>query len=309
VLVSICIITYQRPEGLRRLLEALNHLTFDKIEQPEIEAIVIDNDLSGTAVALCKQMQPEFKWVLKSGIEPRRGISYARNRSIACVSTSSEFIAIVDDDEVPEPQWLEELLLTQKNYNADIVGGPVLPFFPEHDAPEWVKRGKFFDPPYYQNGAPIPIVFTNNVLVRSKMLRQFEQPFAERFSLTGGEDSHLFMGLYRAGAKMVWAKNAIVHEWIPRQRTTKKYILQRGYRSWSTHSLVEREWYPSFGIQSMRLVKGLGLIAIGLVRLIPSLFQQQEFTVIALRYICRGCGTLSGLLGFHYQEYKQIQRS
>jgi glycosyltransferase involved in cell wall biosynthesis len=305
-LISICIITYQRPEGLRRLLDAINHLAFDKIEQPEIEVVVIDNDVAGTAVDLCERLQPGFKWVLKAGIEPRRGISYARNRSISTADKRAGFIVIVDDDEVPEPQWLEQLLLVQKNHNADIVAAPVLPFFPDRDVPDWVKRGKFFELPRYSTGEPLQVAFTNNVLVRAEMLRQFDRPFGEQFSLTGGEDSHLFMGLERAGAKIVWANEAIVYEWVPHQRATGKYILQRSYRTWSTHSLIEREFYPSFSVQLIRLIKGLGLIAIGLVRLIPSLFQRKEFTIIALRYICRGCGTISGLLGFHYEEYKKI---
>jgi succinoglycan biosynthesis protein ExoM len=306
VLVSICVITYQRPEGLRRLLKALNNLTFTNVEQPKIEVVVIDNDRAGEVVKLCEEIQADFQWILRSGVEPQQGISYARNRSIATADKSADFIAIVDDDEVPEPQWLEQLLLVQKNYNADVVAAPVLPFFPDDNVPDWVKRGKFFDLPRYQTGDSLEVAFAGNVLVRAELLRALDRPFAERFSLTGGEDSHLFMGLYRAGAKIIWANEAIVHEWVPQHRTTMRYILQRSYRSWSTHSLIEREWYPSLTTQLVRLIKGFGLIAIGLLRLIPSFFQGEEVVVIALRYIFRGCGTISGLLGFHYEEYKQL---
>jgi succinoglycan biosynthesis protein ExoM len=309
VLISVCVITYQRPEGLKRLLSALNNLTFNNIEQPEIEVIIVDNDTSGSAISPCKNIQPDFKWDLKFGVESRRGISYARNRSIALVSPLSEFVAIVDDDEVPAPQWLEQLILSQKQYSADVVAGPVLPVFADGDVPSWVERGKFFDSPTHRNGEDLHIVFTNNVLVRAALLKQLDPPFAERFSFTGGEDSHLFMGLHQAGAKMIWAQDAIVEEWIPRQRTTMSYILKRAYRSWSTHSSIEREWYPSFRVQLVRLLKGLALIAIGAIRLLPSPLQREEYTVIALRYIFRGCGTISGLMGFNYEEYRRIEPS
>jgi succinoglycan biosynthesis protein ExoM len=288
------------------VLEGLNRLEFKHIEPPEIEVIVIDNDVAGLACELCERMESDFKWSLKYEIEPQRGISYARNHAISCVAATAEFIVSIDDDEVPEPQWLEQSIVVQRDYNADVVTGPVVPFFPDRDVPEWVTKGGFFDLPLYATGDPLHIAFTNNVLVRANLLRKLGAPFDERFAFTGGEDSHLFMRLVRDGCKLVWANDAIVHEWIPPARTTTKYILQRSYRSWSTHSLLERELYPSFKIQAIRIAKGMGLIAIGIFLLIPSLFQGQHAVVKALRSICRGCGTMAGLLGIHYEEYRSL---
>lgn len=304
MLVSICIITYQRAEGLKQLMNRLDRLEFKSIEPPQIEVVVIDNDLSGSACEFCEQIKSEFKWSLTVGIESRRGISYARNHAIACASKAADFIVTIDDDEVPESQWLEQLLLVQQKYHADIVAGPVLPFFVDKNVPDWVKKGRFFDLPRYPTGHPIQVAFAGNVLVRAEILRKLGKPFDERFSLTGGEDSDLFMRLYQAGYKMVWANDAIAHESIPQTRTTISYILQRGYRSWSTHSLLERELYPCFKVQAIRIFKGIGLIIIGILLLIPSLFQGQHAFVKALRSICRGCGTMAGLLGIHYQEYR-----
>jgi succinoglycan biosynthesis protein ExoM len=303
MLVSICIITYQRPEGLRQLLQAIERLTFDRIEPPQIEVVVIDNDPAGAAGEFCDRIGAEFRWPLVCGHEPQRGISYARNRAIATASVAAAFLVAIDDDEVPEPQWLEQLLLVQQQYQADVVAGPVLPMFAP-DAPSWVRQGGFFDLPRFQTGASIRVAFAGNVLVRANILNKLEKPFDERFALTGGEDSDLFMRLYQAGYKMVWADEAIAYESIPATRTTKKYILQRGYRSWGTHSLLERELYPSWRVQSIRAIKGLGLIAIGLVRLVPALFLGEHAVVKALRSIYRGCGTIAGLLGIHYEEYR-----
>ena len=304
MLVSICITTYQRPQGLRQLLKAIEQLQFTQIETPEIEVVVIDNDAAGLACEFCDRIKSEFQWSLTCGIERQRGISYARNHTIAAASPRAEFIVTIDDDEVPSPQWLEQLILVQHKYAADVVAGPVFPIFSDPDVPNWVKQGGFFDLPRYSTGQPIEVAFAGNVLVRSKILKDLGKPFDKRFALTGGEDSDLFMRLYQAGSKLVWADEAIVHELIPNTRTTKKYILQRAYRSWSTHSLLERELYPSFKIQAVRFLKGIVLILIGIFLLIPALFQGELSVVKALRSICRGCGTIAGLLGIHYEEYR-----
>ena len=63
MLISICIITFKRPEGLKRLLESLNQLAFSKIEAPEIEVVVVDNDTCGIAAEVVNQVKEDFRSV------------------------------------------------------------------------------------------------------------------------------------------------------------------------------------------------------------------------------------------------------
>ncbi|MBW4631881.1 MAG: glycosyltransferase [Iphinoe sp. HA4291-MV1] len=305
MLISVCVATYQRPEGLERLLNGLNQLIFSKCETPDLEVIVVDNDSTGSAHAVCQSIEPEFKWPLKYYIELQRGISYTRNKAVASISKDAEFVAFIDDDELPKQNWLEELLFVQQRNNADVVAGPVLPYFAnKEDIPAWVVKGKFFEPSRYPTGYLLKIAFAGNVLVRVEIFRKIDKVFDERFALTGGEDTHFFMRIYRMGYKMVWANDAVAYEWIPESRTNVKWILRRGYRCWSTQSLCEREFYPSIMVFSMRACKGIGLISQGLCLIPPSLLLGQHAIVRALLHICRGTGTLAGLAGIRYQEYK-----
>ena len=46
----------------------------------------------------------------------------------------SNYGYILDDDEIPDKCWLEQLLLVQKEYESDIVTGPTIPYFIEENA-------------------------------------------------------------------------------------------------------------------------------------------------------------------------------
>lgn len=297
MLVSICIITYRRPDGLRQLLDKIECLEFKTVEPPTIEVVVVDNDSAGSACEFCDRIKPSFKWPLRCETESQKGISYARNHVIAAASKDAEFIVMIDDDEFPDVQWLEQLLLVHQKYNADIVTGPVVPVFPDLNVPNWVKKGDFCQLKRYETGHKMPVAYTNNVLVRREIFKNIDRPFDERLAHTGGEDADLFMRLYQSGYQIVWADDAIVYESIPKSRTTIRYILERSYRSWSIQSLLERKFDPSLKTKFIRMLKGMGLIAFGTLILIPSLFQGKYAIVKALRSIWRGCGTIAGLRG------------
>lgn len=175
MLISICVATYQRPEGLKRLMGGLDRLIFNHHQTPQIEVIVVDNDPNCSAREFCEQLKSNFKWSLKYFREPQRGVSYARNKAVAEVAIDTDFVSFIDDDQVPESSWLEELLTTQKIYNADVVAGPYLPFFPAADVPQWVIKGKFFDSPRYPTGHLLKFTGTGNVLIRAQILREMDK--------------------------------------------------------------------------------------------------------------------------------------
>jgi len=308
VRVAVCVITYQRPEGLRRLLEGLAGLTFHKTGSPDLRIAVVDNDAAGSARALCGKFAWGFPWPLTYRVEPRRGIPFARNASVAAAG-DADFLVFVDDDEVPEPGWMEELLRVQRATGADVVAGPALPYF-DGAVPDWVVRSKFFERARFATGAAVAPAFvaTNNVLVRRGVLEEIAQGgqvFDERYAMSGGSDTNLFMRVHRAGHRMVWADGAVARDRIPASRARASWILQRAYRFGNTLALCERDLDPSARTRFVRIVKGCGHVVQGLLFL-PLAVLGRHALVGALRRVCRGAGMLSGtLLGLRYQEYRR----
>ncbi|NET50303.1 MAG: glycosyltransferase family 2 protein [Merismopedia sp. SIO2A8] len=303
--ISICIITYKRPDGLKRLLDGLNQLQFHHIPHPTIEVVLVDNDANQSAYPLYKAFQTNVKYSLVYQVEPQRGISYARNHSVACANPDSDMIAFIDDDEVPESTWLEELLIVQQDYEADVVQGRVIPHF-QPDVPPWITHGHFFESCRHATGHCLDAAYTHNLLVRASLLRARHPVFDERFALTGGEDSYLFRTLHYQKCKLIWADNAKVYEWIPSSRTTMRWLMMRAYRGCVSYTTWFKEVKASNRGKIVTVLKALFQMGMGLLLLVPSLFLGVVFRVKALIHISQGAGRLAGLLGINYEEYKEI---
>ena len=96
--VTVVIVSRNRPEALRRCLMGVEQLQYHPFE------VVVVADPAGIAAA---QAMP-FAEALKLVAFDEPNISVARNLGIN--QAAGEVVAFIDDDAVPEPQWLRFLL-------------------------------------------------------------------------------------------------------------------------------------------------------------------------------------------------------
>ena len=299
VRVAICIGTFRRRELLRETLAGLARLTFRKVAAPEIEIIVVDNDSSGSAKEICEMAT--LPYAIRYMAEPKRGIVHVRNRALVEASAAN-FIAFLDDDEVPSEAWLDELLATQARFGADVVSGPVLPSYAPGIA-GWVKRGGFFDRPKCETGKPLEFCSTNNALMRNEVLGRVPR-FDDRFQLTGGEDTQFFLRVQHAGCKIIWSQEAIVHETVPNERATFEWILRRGYQSGNSWVLSEMSLDGGLRIRALRFLKGFTHLLVGLTGALICMCLGKAAFTRALRKACLGAGMLTGLAGSKFLAYQ-----
>lgn len=297
--VAICIVTHRRPEGLRRLLGSL-----EVLDAPEarLRVIVVDNDPQGSAHAVCDEAASRRAFPLEYTIEKRRGIPQARNTALVAAE-GADFVAFIDDDEVPDPGWLAELLRVQADTAADAVTGPCLPHF-EDPPPRWVAEGGFFERPRHDTGASLVQAFTHNVLIRSAALAEMDQRFDERMSLSGGSDVEFFRRFVRCGHGISWADTAVVHETVPRSRANLAWLLQRAWRVGTVSSFVRRSHDPGFATVARLVVHGVWCIVRGAAMLALSPLRGRAAAARGLHLACVGAGRLAGLAGIRFEEYR-----
>lgn len=319
--VAVCVCTFRRPDGLTSLLAGLRDLRFVALPQPIVSILVTDNDDSEQARAICAAFRHEHGLDVRYLQEAQRGISYARNRCLENLPADCDFVAMIDDDERPEPDWLEALLLAQAASGADVVQGGVCPAFAD-ETPSWIRRGGFFDwppPPSpfrgraWTDGQELGSAATNNVLVRAAAIGALGVRFDHRLALTGGEDAVFFRILNAAGYRIVYAAGARVREQVPRSRANLTYLCRRAFRNGSKRLWAKWWATPSdtarVGRTRLRLAfralgqagSAVGWLLAGLVR------GRTDKALLAhgVMEIANAAGTLVACLGLRYEHYRR----
>ena len=295
--VTVCVATYKRPDGLRKLLDSLQQ----QVDAPPFEIVVVDNDREESArrVVEAAKGDPAIRYL----VEPRRGLAQVRNRSVA--ESQATFLAFIDDDEWATPRWLASLVSMADEAKADAVIGPVRTAF-DADIPAYIRSCRLFEELNLPGGATVPwyATRTGNALIRRDSLPNQNAPFASDFDHTGGEDVDLFRRMIDAGANIRAAPDALVFEYRPGSRANVRWVLRRAIRNGAT--IADIEWRHV----SRRIRLGNGLASVSRV---PNLVCRaatawRRDQVIGLHYLidaAEGLGKLAHVLGISIEEYRK----
>ena len=227
--VRIGICTYRRPHGLEALLSALAALTDRYDAQVSLGVLVADDDPDGSAAPVVARWSGRFAAGVQCSRTASGNIATARNRLLEMCGDDVDLLAFLDDDEVPEPGWLEALLDVRAAVASDLTVGVVRPSFPA-GSPSWLRDRPFQTAPEYPDRSDPEVPITGNLLISMDWSRRTGLRFDPDFGVTGGEDSDFFRRARMAGAVIRYAARSVVHEIVPPERATLRYQLHREFR-------------------------------------------------------------------------------
>lgn len=303
--VDVLVCTYKRPELLAATL-----LGVERAMQGDYVAriIVVDNDAECSARKLVESLPatPALQYIYLS--QPVQNISLTRNRALD--AAKADYIALIDDDEVPVINWLKDMIAAANTHQADLVFAPVVPRY-EEGVSDWVRHGGFFDfRSRHPTGTRISFLEmrTGNVLLRGSLMERTGARFDPELGLSGGEDYAFFKKLTDEGIVNVWCDEAVVQEVVPVSRANAKWFLRRSFRIGSVDAfsrLRDKRW-GKVGVvllkASVLAVQGVGLA------LLWSPFRKHK-CVKALQRLSMGLGIFYGLFFGPYSEYKTVVKA
>lgn len=296
---SICIATYKRKQLLRNLLDSIfvQNLPLNV----KVQVLVVDNDIEKSAEVIINEFKSNDKIWLEYYNQPQKNISLTRN--VAVKNSQGEYLLFIDDDETADLNWIREHLKAIEIFDADGAIGQVIPKFPDN-TPEWIKNNNYFKRYSPPTGEPAQFLATNNCIIKADLLRERPEPFNPAYGLTGGEDTFLFHGLKKTGAKFISCKEAIVTDFIPPDRVGVKWLIKKSFQTGNTATRRMIELAERKGIKRISLLlKSVIYLILSILFFIIS-FPFVEFRVKWLLKIFSNLGHITASFGFHFLGYK-----
>ena len=221
--ITVCICTFRRPAMLKQLLDAIAcQQTNDCFN---ISIVVVDNDAAQSAFPAVSEFSASSPMRVCYCTDNIPNIARARNTAVA--NAKGDYLAFIDDDEIPSCDWLLHLWRRCRTSGVAGVLGPVLPRY-EFPPPEWLIKGRLHERPAHPTGHLMTweASRTGNVLLRRDILNGVPGPFNPEFG-TGGEDQDFFRRLMARGNRFIWCAEAPVYETVPPHRCEHRFMLQR----------------------------------------------------------------------------------
>lgn len=195
--IAVVIPTYNRPDTLARLLDALERCS---PVRGGVEIVVVD-DGSTVEIGPVVARHPSVRLVEQANAGP----ATARNRGWR--ATTAPIVAFTDDDTVPEPDWLVELVQAFVDSPAtDAIGGRIVALAPGRFA-GFVQAEALVGHGVRSDG--VRHLVAANVAYRRSVLEQLGG-FDERFRGASGEDTDLTLRALAAGHRLAVIDGAVV---------------------------------------------------------------------------------------------------
>jgi len=301
VAVSLC--TCKRPKLLKKALASI-----EKINIPEnlkIEILVVDNDVEKSAEQIVLEHQKCSNYVIHYSVEPKRGLSYARNKVLAeAAKLGVSHILFFDDDEQLDINCLKSHVdFYNENENAYVVSGPVVNTFLA-DIPNYVKKNIVFKSNTSKQHKQIrQTCATGNVFFPLSVFTEYGIKFSEEYVFMGGEDGDFFNQVSKLGFTIVWNSNAIIYEEIPQARTTIGYLMKKCYYNGYAGAFARTKKKKNIAY----VLKNSLLLFVNCLLLLPCLFLGKTVFFNMLGICFRTKGKIDGSIkSVPYNFYENI---
>lgn len=203
--VSVVVSTYNRPSRLARLLDGLSVQT---LPAAQFEVVVVDNGSGPDTARVLAAERARGRLAL---ICARHLVTLgpAGGRNAGWRLARAPLVAFTDDDCVPAPAWLEQLLAVASEHAGAVVQGQTHP-----DPGELDKAGLLSHTVRIERLGPQ--FQTCNILYPRAVLEALGG-FDERFGLApAGEDTDLAWRAVESGCPTVFAPEAVVYHGVQR---------------------------------------------------------------------------------------------
>jgi GT2 family glycosyltransferase len=222
---------------------------------------------------------------------------------------SFRHLLVIDDDEIADPDWLENMCQAAERLPADIVGGPQIPVFEAADT-QRLQGHPVFLPPYRETGLKAALYSSGNLLLSRKVLEAMPQPFLDlRFNFMGGGDSDFLSRAAARGFALGWCNEGVIREDIPARRTEWDWVRARALRNGVISTLVENNKRAAQPLGRLIVIgRSLVLLATSPFRMVMRLVGGEPLSSAAYP-IHVALGRIGAEFGYANEQYREPEKN
>ena len=294
--IAITCNTISRTHMLEKCLDSLKHLK--KPENIRIEIIVADNDIEGSARQTVEKAAKNSTVKIHYFIEEKRGLSFARNKLLKeAVNLGATHIAIIDDDDIADENWLINLVDMYNNHpEASIISGPEYAVF-DAEYPKFLTQNNIFAQTTTKKKGEIrPTSSTHNSFFPTSIMTEENIWFDPSFVFMGGEDGDFFSKAQTAGYVIAFNPDAIVREINDKNRVNINWILNRNFYNGYSGSYLKFKNKKYSLSRIFYILKTFAITLIDLIFVPLSLLGGLTFFLNTIGLICKNAGKCMGAI-------------
>lgn len=245
-MISVIVPTHNRRALLEKKLRSL------ETQAGEFEVVVVADGCTDDTLLFLQDYHPPYPFqVLQTGEGYGRGSGAANARNQGAKAAKGELLLFSDDDVMPQAGWIEA------HRRA-------------HARPRTVAMGRLMLPPELRGTGAAELLgpkafwwhVTGNNTSMPRSLFEEVGGYDPAFSAYGGEDSDLGYRLMRAGARLVFVRDAVaLHEALGHRTGAIQKARQAGaahVRVWKKHGDPRIAW--ALGVNPTLLVVKMALL-------------------------------------------------
>jgi glycosyltransferase involved in cell wall biosynthesis len=232
--VTVAIQTYNRSATLAETLKSLRDLRCP--ETAEYEILVVDNNSNDGTPQVIQEYGRLLAPRLRSVLEPRQGLSHARNRALQ--EARGQLVSFLDDDVIVDPDWLSAVTAAFEKHSATVVGGRSYLIYRSR-RPAWLPEHYEFYLSRLDYGDQVIVdtdqdLYGLNFSVRKDVALQVGgfNPSLGRCGLVSfrsGEESDLLRKIRGRGGVVVYEPRAVVGHIVLESRLRMKWFVRRAF--------------------------------------------------------------------------------
>ena len=294
-LISVIIRSYKRKE----IKDCLLNLIANR-ETEDVEIIVVDNTISGYAKEIVEKIRKMSNIPIKYFIQPI--ISASKTANLGIEKSEGEIIAFIDDDAIPEKNWIKEIKETFVKEGVDIVGGKVLLKYPEKEIPSWINGelektlGKVDLGDRFRKMKRKEFPVLMNFAIRKKVFEKIgkfpEKLGYQKDKFFGSEETAFAILARKKGYQIYYNPDMIVYHQITPERLKRRYFLRKKFWEGRALFVMNKMFYPVIFIIFIFIFRTFIVIPILTASLFLTIFspKKEALRIIILCKIFRNLG-------------------